>query len=571
MCEQGLVDVVGKLRRICRNICPAAVLTVILSGGCRLEQKDFLTHEERDWLDKNSGSIVVAPDPRWNVDKAVDQQQIYKGLTTDYMKLVEKKLGVRFMRLYTDSWEQVLEAEKRGEIDIHPVLARSEDRSRNWLFTDPYLRIPMIVVTRASLKDKFSPAKMRTMRMGVGHGFGIDEFVAEHCKDYNIVPVESDRFGLIEVSMGEIDLMITDLASASYYIESEGLTNLRLVATMGSLYEFCFASRRDEPLLHSILNKALKQITREERNAVYNRWIVFDTRPFYKNRLFWYSVIFAMFMVMVVITAILFWNSMLKAEVKVKTQELRLANEQLEQRVEERTEQLSEINKLLQQKIEERAVMARDLLHISGSERARIGRELHDSIGQEMVAITFLCRALEGRARESDADLGDGLARVSEHVEGVIAGMKRIVRGLLPVDIMDRGLVVALGQMAREVESTYNVVCGFECESEDALKISSNALATNIYRIAQEAVSNAVKHAGAKNIEISMSEADGKGILRVKDDGHGIDKSNTHAGMGLGIMRYRAELARGGLVINSSADGTEIICYFDPVADIEMH
>jgi signal transduction histidine kinase len=547
------------------------VLFALLSDGCRFKQNDFLTPQERDWLTKNGSKIVVAPDPRWNVDKQVEQQQIYKGLTADYMKLVEKKLGVRFLRLYTENWSQVLAAEKRGEIDIHPVLARSKERQRDWLFTEPYLQIPMIVVTRASLKKNFSPSKMRTMRMGVGHGFGIDEFVKENCRDYNIVPVESDRFGLIEVSLGEIDLMITDLASASYYIEREGLTNLRLVATMGSLYEFCFASRRDKPLLTSILNKALKQIAREERNTVYNRWIVFDTRPFYKNRIFWYSVIFAMFMVMVVITAILFWNSMLKAEVKVKTQELRRANEQLEERVEERTEQLSEINKLLQQKIEERAVMARDLLHISGSERARIGRELHDSIGQEMVAITFLCRALEERLRAVDPQAADGLIKISNHIEDVIAGMKRIVRGLLPVDIMDRGLIVALRQMAREIESTYEIQCSFECDCEDKFKISCNALATNIYRIAQEAVSNAVKHAAPKKISISLHVLDGKGLLKVKDDGKGIDRGDSHAGMGLGIMRYRAELARGSLEISSGAGkGTLIICYFDPVSDIEM-
>jgi len=546
------------------------LILVFFVNGCNWRVKDFLDPEEREWIDENYSSIVVAPDPRWKPDEAVGQQQIYQGLTSDYMELVEQKLGVRFLRLYTQSWKQVLEAEKRGEIDIHPVLAQSSERSKEWLFTDPYLKIPMIVVMRASLKDSFSPGNMPELKMGVGNGYGIDAFVAENCDNYNIVPVESDRFGLIKASMGEIDLMITDLASASYYIENEGLTNLRLAATMGSLYEFSFASRRDNPMLHGILNKALKQISREEMNHIYDRWIVFDTKPFYKNRSFWYSAGFVLLAVMTVIVVIVFLNITLKIEVKAKTRELREANEQLEERVEERTEQLSEINQLLQCKIEERAEMARDILNISGSERARIGRELHDSIGQEMVGITFLCRAVEDSLVDDLPEDAGRVGRIVEHVENVIAGMKRIVRGLLPVDIMDKGLVVALGKLVRESEKMYAINCSFDCEDEEQSRISNNALATNLYRIAQEAVGNAAKHASAKNIKVNFNIKDGTGILSISDDGHGIEIKDGHAGMGLNIMRYRAELARGNLTIKSDPkEGTVVICQFDSSSDFD--
>ncbi len=546
------------------------LILIFFVNGCNWRVKDFLDPEEREWIDENYSNIVVAPDPRWKPDEAVGQQQIYQGLTSDYMELVERKLGVRFLRLYTQSWKQVLEAEKRGEIDIHPVLAQSSERSKEWLFTDPYLKIPMIVVMRASLKDSFSPGKMPELKMGVGNGYGIDAFVAENCDNYNIVPVESDRFGLIKASMGEIDLMITDLASASYYIENEGLTNLRLAATMGSLYEFSFASRRDNPMLHGILNKALKQISREEMNQIYDRWIVFDTKPFYKNRSFWYSAGFVLLAVMTVIVVIVFLNITLKIEVKAKTRELREANEQLEERVEERTEQLSEINQLLQCKIEERAEMARDILNISGSERARIGRELHDSIGQEMVGITFLCRAVEDSLVDDLPEDAGRVGRIVEHVENVIAGMKRIVRGLLPVDIMDKGLVVALGKLVRESEKMYAINCSFDCEDEEQSRISNNALATNLYRIAQEAVGNAAKHASAKNIKVHFNIKDGTGILSISDDGHGIEIKDGHAGMGLNIMRYRAELARGNLTIKSDPkEGTVVICQFDSSSDFD--
>ncbi len=557
---------------ITKKFCIYAVLlcAVILVAGCRWQRNDFLTPAERAWINTNYKDVVVALDPRWNPDSLVKQQQIYKGLISDFLAQVERKLGVRFLRYYAHSWEQILEAEKLGEIDIHPVLVPSKGRSKDWLFTDPYVSIPMIVVMRASLKDSFSPELMSTLRMGVGQGYGIRSFVSENCKDYNIVDVESDRFGLIKTAMGEVDLMITDLASASYYIESEGLTNLRLAATMGSLYEFSFATRRDKPMLNVILNKALKQISREERRAIYDRWIVFDVKPFYKNRSFWYSAGFALLAVVGILVVIVAWNISLKVEVKLKTAQLQKAHDFLEQRVDERTEQLAEANAALQNEITERIEMTHDILEISSRERARIGRELHDSIGQELVGITFLARAVCDTLQEEGNANAERVDCIVDHVEGVIVGMKRIVRGLLPVDIMDKGLVVALGHLAREAEALYSVKCNFVCEHEDACKISNIASAINLYRIAQEAVSNAAKHAKAETITILLNVADdGAGVLTVEDDGIGIArKEDGHAGMGLKIMRYRAQLAHGGLSISSApGNGTAVTCRFGPDAE----
>ncbi len=542
----------------------AMVAFLALRGGW-WSRGDFLTTEEREWIDEHYRTIVVAPDPRWKPDISITEQQVYEGLTSDFMSLVERKLGVHFLRLYAKTWEQVLAAESRGEIDIHPVLAKSEARSRAWVFSEPYVRIPMIIVMRGSLKDSFSPEKMPRLKMGVGRGYGVDAFVNEHFQDYNIVPVESDRFGLIKVAMGEIDLMIIDLASASYYIEKEGLTNLRLAATMGSLYEFSFATRRDNPILHRVLNKALKQITREERSAIYDRWIVFDDKPFYRNRSFWYSAGLALFAVCVLLTVVIFWNMTLKLEVNAKTRQLKVARDRLEDRVEERTHQLAEANEALHGEIEARAKMARDILDISGGERARIGRELHDAIGQEMVGVTFLSRAVQADLEEDRPDEADRLGRIADCVEGIIIGMKRIVRGLLPVDIMDKGLVVALAQLAREAEGMYRLECRFICDDEESCRISDNALATNIYRIAQEAVGNAARHASAEAIEIQLKTERGQGILIIHDDGHGIERKTGHSGMGLKIMRYRAELAKGKLAIQSSPEqGTTVVCHFDP-------
>jgi len=564
----------GMTKRILRQtLLVLGLLALVYGGWQRLarRQKDFLTTEERRWLAANDQRLVVAADPRWQPDQSVEDQQIYKGLIDDFLVLVERKLGVRFLRLYAQSWEQVMEAEARGEVDIHPVLVKSDRRSDAWLFTEPYMRIPVIVVMRAALKESFSPEVMPRLKMGVGQGYGIDTFMQEHGgQTYNLVPVESDRFGLIKAALGEIDLMVTDLASASYYIEQEGLTNLRLAATLGSLYEFRFASRRDRPMLNAILDKALAQISREERRRIYDRWIVFDVQPFYQSRNFWYTAGAVLLVVAVVLGIVLMWNATLKVEVAIKTRALQRAREELEQRVKERTGQLAEANAALQREIAERMEMAHDMLHISGNERARIGRDLHDSIGQQLVGIAFLSRALSVRLQAREAADAEAAGRIGDQIELLIADMKRIVKGLLPVDVMDKGLVVAVARLAHETGQLHGIDCEFECADEEACRIADNAMATNLYRIVQEALGNAVKHArGVTRVRISIDVQDGVGMLAVEDDGSGIPEKREHAGMGLKIMRYRAALAGGSFSVSPrDGGGTRVECRFDP--EIEL-
>ena len=529
-------------------------------------QSDFLTTEERDWLQSQDQRLVVATDPRWQPNEAVADQKIYKGLSDDFLALVERKLGIRLLRLYAQSWEQVLEAEKQGKIDIHPVLVGSTAHSGNWLYTRPYMQVPVVVVMRESLKERFTPELMPELRMGVGHGYGVDAFMRAQGGAYNLVPVESDLFGLLKASLGEIDLMVTDLASASYHIEKEGLTNLRLAATLGSLYEFSFASRRDLPMLNSILNKALAQITREERRQIYERWIVFDVQPFYENRSFWYAAGIALLIVAAVLGLVMIWNFALKVEVASKTKALQTARDELEERVQERTKQLAQANVALEREMSERAQMAAEILHISGYERARIGRDLHDSIGQQMVGIACLSRALAGRFSDPATENARSAARIADQIDHLVVDMKRIVKGVLPVDVMDKGLLAAITQLARETSQGYGVECEFECRNEDACRIRDNAMATNLYRIVQEAIGNAAKHAkGVQRIRITLDVADERGMLRIRDNGAGIQTQQPCAGMGLKIMRYRASLAGGHLAVHAMDDGgTEVECTFNP-------
>ncbi len=530
-------------------------------------QQDFLTPEEREWLEEHYRDISVAPDPRWTPSQSIEEQQIYYGISSDFMALVERKLNVRFTWLQADSWEEVLEMEEAGKIDIHPVIFQTPDRDADWLFTDAYMRIPVIAVMRASLLERFQPEQIWGLRMSVGSGYGIENFLLQHAdRSLSLIPVESDRFGLIKAALGEIDVMVTDLASASYYIEEEGLTNLRLAATLGSLYEFRFASRRELPKLHSILNKALAEISREERRRIYDRWIVFDTRPFYRSVTFWYFAGVSLVFVLLVIGVILAWNAALKVEVDNKTAALLDAQRKLEDRVRQRTAELASANAALESEMRERARIAQDLLHVSGNERARIGRDLHDSVGQKLVGMLYLTRVLAEQLEEGHREEATSVYKILDVIESSLTEMKQIVRGLLPVDVLDKGLVSALEALTKETEEYHHIDCRFVCEDEKVAELD-HALATNLYRIAQEAISNALKHAAKlTQILVILAFEGDDGILVIENDGEGIAKeSDSHwAGMGIKIMHYRAMLAGGHLDIAARENGGTIItCHFD--------
>jgi signal transduction histidine kinase len=548
-------------------------LILVFASACEAGKDPIdLTAAERAWLDEHAAETTLALDPRWMPDQQIPDQRVYRGIIEDYVRVIEGKLGVTFKRFEADSWDAVLEAEAAGLIDIHPVLFATPGRSRHWLFTEPYIRVPMVVIGREEIKKDFSLEKMKGLSMAVGFGYGIDEFARTYCGGYRLVPVESDLFGLIKTSLGEIDLMIVDLASATRIIRREGLTNLRLVAKLGSLYEFSFASRKEKPILHEVLKKALQSVTAGERDAIYDRWIGFAPAPFYRTGIFWAWAGVAGVAVGAVMLMVLTWNRVLQRRVAVVTRdlveelqhrrraedELRDARDRLEDRVQERTAALAEANHALEREIAERRKIESEILDVSNRERARIGRDLHDSLGQQLVGVSLLSKSMESRVAERDPGSAQYARKIVDLVESSISQTRYIVQGLMPVDIVEDGLVLALEKLAEETTETSGIPCRFDTVGSSIVR--DNALALNLFHIVQEAVNNATKHAQATRIDVSLAIEPGQAMLVVADDGCGI-KPDAGGGMGLKTMRYRADLAGGTLQIDSSqAGGTSIVC-----------
>jgi PAS domain S-box-containing protein len=216
--------------------------------------------------------------------------------------------------------------------------------------------------------------------------------------------------------------------------------------------------------------------------------------------------------------------------------------------------------------ISERKRLEQTILEISGAERRRIGQDLHDGLGQHLTGVAFMSKVLAERLAESSAPEAADAAKIVKLVNDSIRMTRDLARGLLPVVSGPHGLMSALEHYAGEVSELFHVDCRFEFR--DSIFVHDEVLADHLYRLTQEAVTNAIKHGHARNITIGLAVANGTGILTIQDDGRGFDPAaKSHSGLGLRIMSYRAKMISGSLNVQSSKNGgTEVSCSF-PIDD----
>jgi len=233
---------------------------------------------------------------------------------------------------------------------------------------------------------------------------------------------------------------------------------------------------------------------------------------------------------------------------------LRLIQDTLEKRVRERTA-------ILSSELAERKRLEKEILVISEREQRRIGSDIHDSLCQHLtgtaLAEQFLAEKLSARGAPEveDAD------RVTGLIEQAISMARGLAAGLSPFDIDGEGLVTALTDLAAHFSDHFKVACIFKFD--EPVHVSDPAVATHLYRIAQEAVHNAIRHGKARNIGIGLGRAGGLVTLTVQDDGRGLGAGAPPTqGMGLRNMKYRASMIGGNLTLEPGVQGAIVTCSF---------
>jgi PAS domain S-box-containing protein len=217
---------------------------------------------------------------------------------------------------------------------------------------------------------------------------------------------------------------------------------------------------------------------------------------------------------------------------------------------------------MLMSDITERFRLEREILEISDREQARIGQDLHDGLCQQLVSLAFDANGLQQRLTQARRPEAKVAGRIADLLDAAITESRQVSRGLFPIRLEAGSLAPALEELSRTTRERFGVECDFECDEEATVK--DKVLATHLYRIAQEAVTNAARHGQPRHIHLRLLMQEGGLELSIADDGLGLGETaapGRHPGMGLHIMEYRARSIGGTLRLAAATpSGTVVTC-----------
>jgi signal transduction histidine kinase len=239
---------------------------------------------------------------------------------------------------------------------------------------------------------------------------------------------------------------------------------------------------------------------------------------------------------------------------------LRSAHAELEIRVQHRTAELKSANAKLHAAIAERRRLENELLEITEKERRRIALDLHDDLGQKLSGIALMTKGLELKLARQKTQESQDAARIHELVQDAMSHASDLARDLATLDLAEKNLPAALGDLATHAREIFRISCRFTAEGV-VPPLEPNVV-MQLYKIAQEAVTNAIKHGKAKRVGISLANGGEQLVLTIQNNGLPFPDLRGHStGMGLRIMNYRANLIGASLQVKGTGPhGTLVTC-----------
>ena len=302
------------------------LFTEIAAGTATETYTDPLTPAERVWLEKHP-VIRWAPDPYFPPVEYLDNSGKYSGIAADYVTLLEKKLDIKIEIVPMKNWDDIITATKAGEVDLLGGAYFSEDRLDYLRFSDPYFKPPIVIITRNKVKETLTIDQLTDMKVVVVNGYTLESSIKDRYPAIKMITVPNPAEGLRIVSFGIADAMIIDLATASYYLEKENISNLHIAGETpydGSLF---FACRKDWPELQTIINKGLAMISLDEKKQIHQRWINFgDNYQFINNKLM-NLIILLIIVSLMVLLLIFIRNRSLQKQIQLQKQAERALRE----------------------------------------------------------------------------------------------------------------------------------------------------------------------------------------------------------------------------------------------------
>lgn len=297
------------------------LLVIVIIFSCNLVFSLKLTEEEKIWLDDHP-VIRIAPDPFFPPIEYFDKNNNYVGIAANFIELIQAQLNVEFEVVQCKNWKEVLQKAKSREVDMLTAAAQTPDRAEYMYFSEPYMEFPGVILSIHENKKFNELSKLYNRKVGIVSEYVWHEMISKDYPRIQIVEVKNIIEGLRQVSTEEIDAFMATLPVAVYYMEQEGIHNLVVAGETKYKTKLSILTRKDWPLLHSIITKAMNNIPESKFREITKKWITIKQESIFDNPYFLYGILTVILISFIVLILILVWNSTLRKRVISRTAEL---------------------------------------------------------------------------------------------------------------------------------------------------------------------------------------------------------------------------------------------------------
>lgn len=300
----------------------AALLLVLLATGASADPppRFVLEPAERAYLDAK-GPLRLCVDPDWAPLESIDASGRHIGVGADVMALLSERAGIQLQLVPTSSWTESLAKAQARECDVLAMLTRTPEREAAFDFTEPYVDIPGVIVTRGDVHHITDLVQVLDEPLGVMRGFSTVQTLRGQYPGIRLVEVDSYREGFEKVQAGELFGMLGNMASVGHALQRDGITDLKIAGWTGAVTRSSIATRNDEPELGRIFQRLVASMSPEERQHILNRWLAVRFDPGFDHHWFWRTTA----PILIGLLGLLAWSVSLRR----LNARLRLANGQL--------------------------------------------------------------------------------------------------------------------------------------------------------------------------------------------------------------------------------------------------
>jgi two-component sensor histidine kinase len=481
-------------------------------------QKIEFSEKEKEWI-KNHPVIYHGYEPNWPPYEIFENGR-YSGIVGDYVKILEREIGIAIEPIPNITWEKTITGLKSGEVDFTVCAGITDERKEFLNFTEPYISSPMVIVTRVDGDYVGNLRHLVGKTISLPKRYYTGEMIRQDYPGIKIDFKPNIEEAIRAVSIGETEAFVGNLVVVSYYIEHKGYSNLKIAApTDYNKAHIALAARKDWPELISISQKVFDHISYQERDAILQKWIKVRFEYGVNMKEIWRYVAIAGFLIFMAFIIILFWNKSLKREVAKRI--------------------------LIEQALE----VALDISNKKSEERKVLLQEIHHRVKNNLQIIVSLLRLQKD---ESEVLLGEKLNETITRINTIALVHEKIYHS---DDLSKIDLKQYITELASDIGNSFTSTNVPRLTAESNIDEVDLKALIPLALILNELITNSLKYGieGIHNgeIKISVESRDGIVCMNYSDNGKWVKPIAGVKGFGHTLIEVLTEQLEGSFEIET--------------------